>query len=106
MNPYGLSEQAKSQPLHKPKKRMPISARSSPSRSLPLSQRKQGSSTEGASLQRIASNSVWLSVLSMRGLLFFNWICKCTAVLPDVYGFLVGGASLKPEFVEIVNANK
>jgi len=28
------------------------------------------------------------------------------ATLPDVDGFLVGGASLKPEFVEIVNSNK
>ena len=26
------------------------------------------------------------------------------AALPDVDGFLVGGASLKPEFVDIVNA--
>jgi triosephosphate isomerase (TIM) len=25
---------------------------------------------------------------------------------PDVDGFLVGGASLKPEFVDIVNAGK
>jgi triosephosphate isomerase len=28
------------------------------------------------------------------------------AIQPDVDGFLVGGASLKPEFVDIVNANK
>lgn len=28
------------------------------------------------------------------------------ATLPDVDGFLVGGASLKPEFVDIVNAKK
>src|ERR1700722_4980156 len=39
-------------------------------------------------------------------LFLFNWIGKCVAVLPDVDGFLVGGASLKPEFVEIVNAKK
>ncbi|KAK7466389.1 triosephosphate isomerase [Stygiomarasmius scandens] len=32
--------------------------------------------------------------------------CKELATLPDVDGFLVGGASLKPEFVEIVNSNK
>jgi len=30
--------------------------------------------------------------------------CVELATLPDVDGFLVGGASLKPEFVEIVNA--
>ena len=28
------------------------------------------------------------------------------ATLPDVDGFLVGGASLKPEFVDIINAKK
>lgn len=28
------------------------------------------------------------------------------ATQPDVDGFLVGGASLKPEFVDIVNAKK
>ncbi len=27
-----------------------------------------------------------------------------TATQPDIDGFLVGGASLKPEFVDIVNA--
>ncbi len=32
--------------------------------------------------------------------------CKELAKLPDVDGFLVGGASLKPEFIEIINANK
>jgi len=31
--------------------------------------------------------------------------CKELGVQPDVDGFLVGGASLKPEFVNIVNAN-
>ncbi|KAG8693449.1 triosephosphate isomerase [Ceratobasidium sp. 395] len=30
--------------------------------------------------------------------------CKESAAQPDVDGFLVGGASLKPEFVDIVNA--
>lgn len=30
--------------------------------------------------------------------------CKELAALPDVDGFLVGGASLKPEFVDIINA--
>ena len=29
-----------------------------------------------------------------------------TAAQPDVDGFLVGGASLKPEFADIVNAGK
>ncbi|ETS59960.1 hypothetical protein PaG_05946 [Moesziomyces aphidis] len=31
--------------------------------------------------------------------------CKELAQQPDIDGFLVGGASLKPEFVDIVNAN-
>jgi triosephosphate isomerase len=30
--------------------------------------------------------------------------CRELAALPDVDGFLVGGASLKPEFVDIINA--
>lgn len=32
--------------------------------------------------------------------------CKELAAKPDIDGFLVGGASLKPEFVEIVNARQ
>jgi len=32
--------------------------------------------------------------------------CKELATQPDVDGFLVGGASLKPEFVDIVNAKR
>jgi triosephosphate isomerase len=32
--------------------------------------------------------------------------CKELAKCPDIDGFLVGGASLKPEFVEIVNAKQ
>ena len=32
--------------------------------------------------------------------------CKELATLPDIDGFLVGGASLKPEFVDIINAKK
>lgn len=32
--------------------------------------------------------------------------CRELASKPDVDGFLVGGASLKPEFVQIVNAKK
>jgi len=32
--------------------------------------------------------------------------CKELASQPDVDGFLVGGASLKPEFVEIINAKQ
>lgn len=31
---------------------------------------------------------------------------RCAASQPDVDGFLVGGASLKPEFIDIVNVNK
>ena len=30
--------------------------------------------------------------------------CKELAKKPDIDGFLVGGASLKPEFVDIINA--
>lgn len=30
--------------------------------------------------------------------------CRELAQSPDIDGFLVGGASLKPEFVEIINA--
>ena len=32
--------------------------------------------------------------------------CKELAQQPDIDGFLVGGASLKPEFVDIINAKK
>ncbi|KAG9220025.1 hypothetical protein CCMSSC00406_0007885 [Pleurotus cornucopiae] len=32
--------------------------------------------------------------------------CKELSLQPDVDGFLVGGASLKPEFVDIINAKK
>ncbi|XP_013107065.1 triosephosphate isomerase [Stomoxys calcitrans] len=32
--------------------------------------------------------------------------CKELASQPDIDGFLVGGASLKPEFIEIINAKK
>ncbi|ESK94747.1 triosephosphate isomerase [Moniliophthora roreri MCA 2997] len=32
--------------------------------------------------------------------------CKELAALPDVDGFLVGGASLKPEFVQIINSKR
>ena len=31
--------------------------------------------------------------------------CCELAKMPDIDGFLVGGASLKPAFVEIINAN-
>ena len=31
--------------------------------------------------------------------------CRELAAQPDIDGFLVGGASLKPDFVSIVNAN-
>ena len=30
--------------------------------------------------------------------------CESLAAMPDIDGFLVGGASLKPDFVKIVNA--
>ncbi|VEL07735.1 unnamed protein product [Protopolystoma xenopodis] len=32
--------------------------------------------------------------------------CKDLASRPDIDGFLVGGASLKPEFIDIINAKK
>lgn len=32
--------------------------------------------------------------------------CKNLAKQPDIDGFLVGGASLKPEFVDIINARQ
>ena len=32
--------------------------------------------------------------------------CKELAQRPDVDGFLVGGASLKPEFIDIINAKR
>ena len=32
--------------------------------------------------------------------------CKELAACPDIDGFLVGGASLKPDFVSIINANQ
>lgn len=32
--------------------------------------------------------------------------CRELAKESDIDGFLVGGASLKPEFIEIVNANQ
>ena len=31
--------------------------------------------------------------------------CKDLAMKPDIDGFLVGGASLKPEFITIINAS-
>ena len=30
--------------------------------------------------------------------------CQDLAAMPDIDGFLVGGASLKPEFIDIINA--
>ena len=30
--------------------------------------------------------------------------CEHLATMPDIDGFLVGGASLKPDFVKIINA--
>ena len=32
--------------------------------------------------------------------------CKCLSEQADIDGFLVGGASLKPEFVDIINCRK
>ncbi len=30
--------------------------------------------------------------------------CQALAAMPDIDGFLVGGASLKPEFTQIINS--
>ena len=35
-----------------------------------------------------------------------HFSCPIPATQPDVDGFLVGGASLKPEFVDIINAKR
>jgi triosephosphate isomerase len=45
--------------------------------------------------------------LGLKGLSVECWLNRCiTAKEPDVDGFLVGGASLKPEFVNIINSRK
>ena len=44
------------------------------------------------------------SVRSLSVLCFLQKLNRHIGAQPDVDGFLVGGASLKPEFVNIVNA--
>ena len=45
--------------------------------------------------------------LGLKSLTVERWLIQCiTAKQPDVDGFLVGGASLKPEFVDIINSRK
>ena len=38
--------------------------------------------------------------------MYYLSIYILTVLGPDIDGFLVGGASLKPEFVDIINAKK
>jgi triosephosphate isomerase len=59
-----------------------------------------GGSVTGANCRLVASR-IWQSAL--RHLVFRN---RELSKLPDVDGFLVGGASLKPEFVNIINSTK
>jgi triosephosphate isomerase len=58
-----------------------------------------GGSVTAANCKELGS---WHSALTI--LLGLTDVCAATQ--PDVDGFLVGGASLKPEFVDIVNARK
>lgn len=51
-------------------------------------------------------NSNELCRCSSHSHLYNSGLTSVLAKLPDVDGFLVGGASLKPEFVDIVNATK
>ncbi len=55
---------------------------------------------------RTARNSVRFFVSSqlLHRKLILRW--EIIATQKDVDGFLVGGASLKPEFVDIINATK
>ena len=56
---------------------------------------------------RTARNCVCLKVILWRLDRELTVCCLSPeAKLPDVDGFLVGGASLKPEFVNIVNSKK
>ena len=51
-----------------------------------------------------AANCKELSTFAF-GVMFFFWkLNRHKGTQPDIDGFLVGGASLKPEFVNIVNA--
>jgi len=51
-----------------------------------------------------AANCKELSTFAFQGYAFLWKLNRHKGIQPDVDGFLVGGASLKPEFVNIVNA--
>ncbi|KAF9067925.1 Triosephosphate isomerase [Rhodocollybia butyracea] len=57
-------------------------------------------------LSKVVSSSVADSIRIIYGGSVSAANCKELSTLPDVDGFLVGGASLKPEFVQIVNSKK
>ncbi|KAF8921852.1 triose phosphate isomerase [Mucidula mucida] len=59
-----------------------------------------------AFLKKAVSPSVASSIRIIYGGSVTAANCKELATQPDVDGFLVGGASLKPEFVDIVNAKR
>lgn len=59
----------------------------------------------GGSVTAANSKELGVCFSSLVGLVLNSgWVCVATQ--PDVDGFLVGGASLKPEFVDIVNARR
>jgi len=63
-----------------------------------------------AFLRQYLSNNVGLEAASNTRIIYGGSVnganCKELAALPDIDGFLVGGASLKPEFVDIINCRE
>ncbi|EEB89844.1 hypothetical protein MPER_12017 [Moniliophthora perniciosa FA553] len=63
-----------------------------------------------ADIRAFLSKAVSLSVASSTRIIYGGSVsaanCKELATLPDVDGFLVGGASLKPEFVQVINSKR
>jgi hypothetical protein len=102
MNQSGPLGLAKSPHPLRPKQPMLISEPSFRRLFLPKSLLRRESSTVVASRQRTAK-----SLVSVFDLVFIAVTdSQAAATQPDVDGFLVGGASLKPEFVDIVNAKR
>ena len=106
MNQFGRLVPEKSPPRLKHRRHMQTYARILPRRFPLLSPTTSGSSTVVVLPLTIARN--WVS-----GKVFFKFIYIHspffyirTARQQDVDGFLVGGASLKPEFADIINARK
>lgn len=88
----GLSRMCLMQWLRAPVSYMEVSGSDS---ELPQGwQEKEGGSSQGPPLSPPSPGSVT------------GANCKELAGQPDVDGFLVGGASLKPEFVDIINAKQ